>query len=466
MKCKSHVSFILLFFFSLQINAQLRIPAVLSSNMVLQQNDSVMLWGWGNAAEKVFVTSSWDNHTDSTIVGNGAKWQLKIKTPTAGGPYTILLKHQWQIIQLENVMIGEVWFCSGQSNMDWNYYLGVNDMQQELDLDKQRDIRFFYIAKNTSDYPQDDIRAQWEVCDSNNLKSFSAVAYFFAKKLQKELNVPVGLIQSSWGGTPAEVWTPAEKINDNPALRQGNQKIDSFNWWPRTPGVTYNAMMHPVIKYSIAGAIWYQGEGNIAAPTTYSSLLTTMIDSWRNAWQKKFPFYFVQIAPFTYGKGYAAAIVREQQSIASAHENSGMVIISDLVDDNTNIHPRNKKDVGFRLANKALSENYHKDSIVAQYPVFDRIQFTKQKAEIGFLNTGGTLYCSSSTVSALEIAGEDRIFYPAEGKIEKNVLIVWSKIVKEPVAVRYQFSNDGIGNLFSSFALPVAPFRTDDWPLP
>lgn len=444
--------------------AQLRLPAVLSSNMVLQQNDSVLLWGWGNPGEKIFITTGWDNKTDSALTTNGAKWNVRVKTPAAGGPYSIIFKQREQIV-LDNVMIGEVWFCSGQSNMDWNYWVGVNDIQPELDLGTQPGLRFFYISKSTSGYPQDDTRGQWAVCDSNNLKSFSAVAYFYGKKLQQELHVPVGLMQASWSGTPAEVWTPAEKINSNAILKRSNEKIDSAMWWPKNPGVAYNAMIAPVQDYSIAGAIWYQGEGNVASPGTYSTLLTTMIDSWRNAWKKNFPFYFVQIAPYAYGRKNEGVIIREQQTIASSHPNTGMVVISDLVDDTTNIHPKNKKDVGLRLANMALAKTYHKDTIVVQYPVFDRIEFSEGKVTIAFLWVGGELLSTGSTVSALEIAGSDRVFYPAESKIDKNVLTVWSKMVKEPVAVRYGYTNAGIGNLFNKFGLPVIPFRTDDWPL-
>ncbi len=464
MKCLSNLLFALALF-SFSANAQLRLPAVLSSNMVLQQNDSAMLWGWGNPAEKVFVNTGWDNHVDSAVVSCGAKWSLKVKTPIAGGPYTITFNNQWETIRLHNVMVGEVWFCSGQSNMDWNYYVGVNDIQQELNLGRQDNIRFFYIAKNTADYPQQDTRGQWDVCDSNKLKPFSAVAYFFAKKLQEELHVPIGLIQASWGGTPAEVWMPAEKTNGNPILKMANEKLPSSIWWPIKPGVAYNAMVNPVTNYSVAGAIWYQGEGNTAAPSTYSRLLTAMIDSWRDLWKKNIPFYYVQIAPYTYGADYAGAIIREQQAIASRHSNTGMVIITDLVDDTTNIHPRNKKDVGLRLANKALSETYHKENIVALYPQFDRIQFAGNKAAIGFLYTGGELLFTGKSIAALEIAGNNKVFYPAESKVEGNILIAWSTMVPEPVAVRYGFSNAGIGNLFSKFGLPVVPFRTDDWPL-
>jgi sialate O-acetylesterase len=190
-----------------------------------------------------------------------------------------------------------------------------------------------------------------------------------------------------------------------------------------------------------------------------------MIDSWRSAWQKNFPFYFVQIAPYTYGKGYAGAIIREQQTIASSHANTGMVIISDLVDDTTNIHPKNKKDVGVRLANKALLETYYHDTIVANFPAFDSMQITDHSILIDFLNTGGELMAQGKVNAAVEIAGKDKIFYPAKASIVKQKLKVWSSMVPRPVAVRYAFSNAGIGNLYNKFGLPVVPFRTDDWPL-
>lgn len=464
MKSKHSFLFIV-FFISVNAIAQLRLPAVLSSNMVLQQNDSVLLWGLGNPSEKILVTTSWDNHTDSTVTSNGSRWKLKVKTPSAGGPYTITFKNQWEKISLTNVMIGEVWLCSGQSNMDWNYYVGVNDIQQELNLDKQTNIRFFYIAKNTSDYPQDDTRAEWTVCDSNKLKSFSAVAYFFAKKLEAELHIPVGLIQASWGGTPAEVWTPAEKINSNIVLRKANEKLDSSIWWPIKPGATFNAMLNPVSNYSIGGAIWYQGEGNTAFPSTYNLLLTTMIDSWRETWKKKFPFYYVQIAPYTYGGPYIGSIIREQQALTLKHDNVGMVVTTDLVEDTTNIHPRDKKSVGTRLANWALSETYHKAGIPHRHPQYRQMEIRKDKVYIYFDNTENGLMAKDKKITELQIAGYDRSFYPAEAKIEKDVLVVWSKDVKIPAAVRFSFRNASVGNLFNKEGLPVIPFRTDDWPL-
>jgi len=445
--------------------AQLRLPSLLSSNMVLQQNDSVLLWGQGNPAEKVFVTTSWNAHTDSAITGNGAQWKLKVKTPAAGGPYSILFRHGTDNIVLTNVMIGEVWVCSGQSNMDWNYYVGVDSFQKELNLNRQNNIRFFYVAKSTAAYPQEYTRGEWTVCDSNRLKSFSAIAYFFGKKLQASLHVPVGLIQASWGGTPAETWTPAEAVCSDTLLQKSYQKLDSFAWWPKTPGAAYNAMIYPLVQYKIAGAIWYQGEGNTANPDTYGDLFTTMIRSWRNAWKKNFPFYYVQIAPYTYGAGYAGSIVREQQAKASAYENVGMIVIPDLVSDTTNIHPQNKRDVGFRLANYALAQTYQQQGVAYRHPQYASLNINGSKAYIRFSYAGGSLIARGAANAALEIAGADRMFYPAQAKIEKDVLVVWSSFVKYPVAVRYAFSNAGIGNLFSKEGLPVIPFRTDDWPL-
>ncbi len=451
------------FFICSNLFAQLRLPSVLASNMVLQQNDSVNLWGWAGPSEKIFVTTSWDNHTDSAVASNEAKWILKVKTPAAGGPYAITFKGHSDTKQLDNVMIGEVWVCSGQSNMEWSYYNKVNDIQPELDAHTNPNIRFFQVPKAGADYPQEDAPATWTVCDSNTLKSFSAVAYFFGKKLSKDLNIPIGLINTSWGGTPAEVWTPADLVNKEADLKASAAKQTKFDWWPMNPGVTYNAMIAPFTNFSIAGAIWYQGEGNTAAPSTYAKLFITMIDAWRKAWKKEFPFYYVQIAPFTYGNNNNGNLIREQQAIASKHPNVGMVVVSDITGDTTDIHPRNKKDVGARLANWALSETYHKNGIVYKNPVYKSIEVKKDKAVISFDNVPNGLLSKDKKIAAVWIAGEDRIFYPADAKIENDKLIVSSKSVKAPAAVRFSFSNAAVGNLFSKEGLPVVPFRTDDW---
>src|SRR5215831_3036132 len=253
-----------LFLYTLSFG-NIRLPAVISSNMVLQQRATVKLWGWAGPGEKVFVTTSWNNKTDSTIGTRDANWQLLVSTPSAGGPYTITLKG-YNTVVLENVLVGEVWVCSGQSNMEMSYSWGLQDVKNDLPTCYNKEIRFFHIARTTADNPQDNCEAQWTICDSNTLKTFSAVAYYFGRRLNGELNVPIGLINASWGGTPAEVWTPAEAVNNDAVLKASNQKQYPSGGWPYQPGKTFNGMIAPITNFSIAGAIWYQGEGNTAAP--------------------------------------------------------------------------------------------------------------------------------------------------------------------------------------------------------
>ncbi len=453
---------VLVLFVALPCFSQVRLPSVLSSGMVLQQNDSVALWGWSQPAEKIFIKTSWNNRTDSVVGDNGAHWKIKIKTPAAGGPYSILLKGN-NTIELTDVLIGEVWVCSGQSNMEMNEGWGLPDVRSDLTTCENRGIRFFTISKSTSVYPQEDCNAKWVNCDSNTLKSFSAVGYYFGKKLNKELNVPIGLINASWGGTPAEVWTPADQVNNDPELKSSSDKLQEYAWWPRRPGATYNGMLSPVINFSIAGAIWYQGEGNTSAPTTYSHLLNTMIDSWRKAWNKNLPFYYVQIAPFTYGTTHAGDLIREQQTRTLQHGNVGMAVITDLVDDTTDIHPKNKHDVGYRLAGWALAETYHKPTNAYKSPVYKNIEIRKDKAVISFDNAPTGLMIKGKKIDAVEIAGEDKVFYPAEAKLDNDKLVVFNKTIKQPVAVRFSFNNAAVGNIFNKEGLPVCPFRTDDW---
>lgn len=442
--------------------ANVRLPAVIGSNMVLQQQSNVKLWGWCSASEKIFVTTSWNNKTDSTIGTRNANWQLSVQTPVAGGPYTITIRGN-NTITLENVLIGEVWVCSGQSNMEWSALNGLKDIPAEYPTAFNPAIRFFHLQKATADYPQEDCIGKWTVCDSNTLKSFSAVAYFFGKKLNKDLDIPIGLINTSWGGTPAEVWTPKEEITNDPVLKEASTKIPPAAWWPNEPGKTYNAMIAPIINFSIAGSIWYQGEGNTANPDTYDKMLTTMIDSWRKAWNKEFPFYYVQIAPFTYGARPVGSMVQEAQVRALQHKNVGMIVVTDLVDDTTNIHPINKHDVGLRLANWALSETYKKPGIVYKSPLYKSMEVQKGKAILRFTDASNGLMAKSKTITEVMIAGSDKVFYPAQASIDKDKLVVWSPQVKEPVAVRYAFRNAAIGNLFSKEGLPVSPFRTDNW---
>ena len=461
---KKSIVFPVLLFLSVALKANIRLPNIINNNMVLQQQSTVKLWGWAGPNEKVYVTTSWNNKRDSVVTTRDANWMLTVQTPAAGGPYTITLKGENTIV-LNNVLIGEVWVCAGQSNMEMNYNWGLPDVKAALANCANSNIRFFYIPKSTAKYPQDNCGGEWVNCDSNTLKSFSAVGYFFGKKLNADLNVPIGLINANWGGTPAETWAEAAAINSDSALKTAAAKQQPYDGWPYEPGAAFNGMIAPISNYDIAGAIWYQGEGNTIAPDTYSKLLTTMIGTWRKAWNKELPFYYVQIAPYSYGNKYISSIIREQQTKAMAYTNVGMAVITDLVDNIKDIHPKNKHTVGDRLANWALAETYHKQGLLYKSPMYKSMEVQKEKAIISFNNAPTGLMAKDKVVSEIYIAGMDKIFYAGTAKINNNKLIVTSPKVPQPVAVRFAFSNTAMANLFSKEGLPVNSFRTDDWEL-
>lgn len=442
--------------------ANVRLPAVLSDNMVLQQHSTTRLWGWCEPGEKVIIRPSWNQVADSVYGSRDGRWEYALPTPQAGGPYTIAIDG-WNLITLKNILIGEVWVCSGQSNMEMCETWGLPDVKAELPNCYNSNIRFFHVPRTTATTPQDDCPGRWTVCDSNELKSFSAAGYFFGKTLNKDLHVPIGLIEASWGGTPAEVWTPSELVKGDKLIKAGEDKEVPQNGWPYLPGYCYNGMIAPLTPFRIAGAIWYQGEANVVAPDTYARLLTTMIGSWRKAWDEQFPFYYVQIAPFTYGVKDQASLVREQEEKCQDIPGAGMVVVSDLVDDTTNIHPKDKHDVGLRLANWALAETYHRTGLYYKNPRYTGMEKQGDRLVVRFTAAPNGIMVKGLAVRTLMVAGDDRIFYPAEGKVEGDRMLVSSKEVKNPVAVRYQFSNAGIGNLFSKEGLPVEPFRTDTW---
>jgi sialate O-acetylesterase len=288
------------------------------------------------------------------------------------------------------------------------------------------------------------------------------VAYYFAKKLNSELHIPVGLIDASWGGTPAETWTPALVVNGNGILRDAAIHLVPSSGWPVTPGAAFNGMIAPVLNYAVAGAIWYQGESNTGTSESYQQLISDMVRSWRDLWKKQFPFYFVQLAPFHYENKNVAALLREQQVRSLSIPATGMVVTTDLADDTMDIHPKNKRDVGFRLAKMALADLYGGDTTGSRSPVFRNMEVDKDKIILSFDHSDGAIV-SKGIPSGVLIAGDDRKFFPATVRFNGDKMIVSARQVKQPVAVRYAFSNTAIGNLFSKTGLPVSPFRTDNW---
>lgn len=455
---------LLAFFFTCGLKAEVLLPAIIGDHMVLQQNAKVKIWGWATSpSEKVQIKTDWDTTNYQTEATYG-KWSIEILTSKAGGKHQLSISSGGKTIQIKDIVFGENWLLSGQSNMEWGGAQNLKESLDEMPNANFDEIRFFYVPKIVASSPQEDVKARWVVCNPNDMKNFSAIGYFFGKKLHQELGVPVGLINSNWGGTPAEVWLPKEEISSNPDLMASAKKLKTYTWWSSVPGDNYNAMIHPIIQYNIAGVLWYQGESNVENYSTYAQLMNRLISSWRTAFNKDIPFYFAQIAPYAgYGKGLGA-LLREQQTLSLQIPNTAMVVTSDLVDNVKDIHPTLKKEVANRFANLALIKIYGKEAGPIFYPKYDRHEVQKNKIKVYFKEVADKLILKNGEqVSHLYIAGEDRKFYPATSKLEKNAMIVWSKEVPNPVAVRYAFENDAMPNVFSKEGLPLNLFRTDNW---
>jgi sialate O-acetylesterase len=452
-----------LFAFNTNMFAKIILPSVFADNMVLQQNSEVAIWGWSDPGETVKIVTSWNSKdTVKVKADNFSAWKTTIKTTNAGGPYSIQILGSSKV-ELKNVMLGEVWICSGQSNMEmsvnWKLINGEEDAAQA----NNPNIRIFHIQKTGAEFPQQTCNATWTVCTPENMRNTSAVGYFFARELQQKLNVPVGIIVSAWGGTPAEVWIEKSRVENDPVLNR-HKYNQHFDWWPGTAGSLYNSMIFPVIPYGIAGAIWYQGESNCDNYQIYSSLMKTLIENWRSDFKKDFPFYLVQIAPYNYGDKGTSEYLREQQEIVTKTvPNTGMVVITDLVDNIKDIHPKDKLNVGKRLANYALAETYKQNVGAYKSPSFQSMQVEKGKVHLMFNDVLTGLKSTGKTPERFLIAGEDKNFVPATAKMDGSTIILSSKLVKTPVAVRFCFDDTTMPDVFSSEGLPLAPFRTDKW---
>jgi sialate O-acetylesterase len=448
---------------SFQSQAEVRLPSVFSANMVLQQNKEVAIWGWASPGEIIKITGSWNHMTVEVKTSSGAKWKTLLQTPIAGGPYTVTIEGENTIV-LENVLIGEVWVCSGQSNMESSatHSYSFNNAKEEIANANYPKIRLFQVEKATSDTKQEDLTGTWTVCTPETMKGFSGTAYFFGRELQNKLDIPIGLIHSSWGGTAAEVWTDTEVIDTDAAFLEHSSKLAVTDRWPIEAGSAFNAMIAPLIPYGIAGTIWYQGESNTVAPLNYSRLFPAMIKDWRNKWGHEFPFYYVQIAPFKYDRPDIGVLLRESQLKAMSVPNTGMVVISDI-GDITNIHPTNKQDVGYRLAQWALAKTYGKTDVSYSGPVYKEMKTEGKKIKLFFDYGEQELVAQGGHLTHFEIAGIDQQFVPAKAKIIGNAIEVSSRKVKAPEAVRFAWDNIAEPNLFNAQGLPASAFRTDDW---
>jgi sialate O-acetylesterase len=438
--------------------ATISLPAIFGDQMVLQQNQSTVFWGWATPLEKVSIKVGWSTEEYTTTANSLANWALRIPTPKAGGPYEITVKGS-NSIHLKDVLIGEVWLCSGQSNMEWSANSGIFNAKEEIANANHPDIRFFKVEKRTSSNPQIDLSGQWTVCTPETMSSFSAVAYFFARKIQQETGVPIGLINSSWGGTPAESWMPATAFEYDPVLAVSAATLPKAPWGPKETSVIFNCMISPLTAVKIAGVLWYQGEANTANAGTYDLTFSTLIRSWRYAWGYDFPFIYAQIAPFRYGEGNAGVRVRDQQRRAMNLPNTGMVVTSDI-GDTSDIHPRNKLDVGLRMANWALYLAYGKTDIESSGPLYNSHKIGRDKIVVHFAHAEG-LHSKDGDPGLFEIAGDDKVFFPATATIRKDSVHLTSDKVATPKYVRFAWSNTATPNLFNKAGLPASCFTTE-----
>lgn len=448
------------------VQAEIQLPAIFGNNMVMQQQTEAAIWGSATANKTVKISTSWNNKNYSVKAGNDGNWKLKVATPEAGGPYSITIS-DGKAIKLENVLIGEVWVCSGQSNMQMpmkGYFnQPVQNANEEIATSANENIRLFTVARNKTLEPETDFSGEWKECIPENVVDFSATAYFFGKMVEEALDVPVGLICSSWGGTRIEPWMSENAFEDFNWVELPDKNI-SGDFSQQTPTVLYNAMIAPMAGYAMRGGLWYQGEANRREPGKYEKLLPGLVQNWRNEWGiGDFPFYYVQIAPYDYGGDMNSAYIREAMlDAADDISNIGMACIMDAGEKNC-IHPANKEAAGERLAYLALAKTYGKKGIEYSGPVLKDMTIEGPVVKLSFDHAKNGLTTFGKKLENFEVAGENKSFFPAEASITRQGITIFSPQVENPVAVRYAFKDFVIGELFNTEGLPASSFRTDDW---
>jgi sialate O-acetylesterase len=447
------------------VNAQTNVASFFSDGMILQQQKSINIWGIDSAGTKIHVVSSWGKTSQTTTSTNG-KWKLQLTTPNAGGPHTITIKGS-STVTIDDVLIGEVWVCSGQSNMQLPLKGGLDGNFIEGGLDaivnsRNDRIRFFTVRKNTSLKPLDNLKGKWKKANPSTSGSFSAVGYFFAQQLERVLDVPIGIVVTAWGASSAEAWTDSSTLKD--LGLESPEKMAKMK--QQTPSVLYNAMIHPLIGYGMKGILWYQGEANRHNAAQYEHIINAMVTSWREQWNiGDFPFYYAQIAPFNYGKSNSAFLREAQLKSSQSLQNAEMVVTLD-VGDCTQIHPSKKREVGKRLSYIALAKDYGISGYDFKSPTLTNYFIEEQEIILTFSNRVH-LNKNVDTSENFEIAGTDMVFYPANAVMtspyhKDQKIRVFSEKVPHPKAVRYGFKNCVIPTLFGRNGLPVSSFRTDN----
>lgn len=507
---------LLLLLISVTVRANIKLPSVIGDHMVLQQNTKIKIWGWADAGERISIKTGWSAKTLAITANKDGRWVATLTTTKAGGPYEITLQGK-NSLHIADVWLGEVWLCSGQSNMDMTvaredrYWCGVYNEAQEVATANYPQIRVFDAAFTPTDTIQKDVNGQWEICTPSTVKHFSAAAYFFARDLQQHLKVPIGLITTAYGASTAEAWISREQLKSFPALLDdyarrkaaydtssiAHQKYDTdlAKWTiaaaaakaagkdqPRepknpdpekdqhSPAVLYNGMVAPLIPYTIKGALWYQGESNTSKPEIYRKLMETLIANWRRDWrQGDFPFLYVQLA--NYGKPDSlpvnekgTVLIREAQLQNLSIPHTGMVVAIDNAnpDKPEDIHPKNKQAIGLRLSLQARALVYG-ERIPYSGPLYKRMKVEGDKIRLYFDHTDGGLKSKEGVLKGFAIAGADNRFVWADAIIDGNTVLVSCKAVSHPVAVRYGWASNPPVNLYNQADLPASPFKTDSF---
>ena len=474
--------------FTAIVSAEVKLPNVIGSDMVLQRDLPVPIWGWADKGEE--VTVSFAGQSKTTKANGEGMWMVKLSALKANSkPATLTIKGSNEI-KLENILVGEVWICSGQSNMEWSIRSSMN-AKEEIAASDHPGIRLFNVSGHkTHPKPQQRlaIPTEWKVCKPDTSANFSAVGYYFGRRLHKELGVPVGLVGSNWGGTRIEPWTTLAGFESVSELSKEAEKVKSYKKDTKvgggSPSAIYNQMVHPLAPFAMRGGIWYQGESNGGEHMSYYHKKHALVNGWRKVFQNKdLAFYWVQLANFQNpgtnpagGDGWAK--IREAQTKALDIPHTGMAVAIDLADAHNprDIHPRNKQDVGGRLAQWALHQTYGKKDLVPTGPLYKSHKVKDNMIHLSFDHVGKGLMVGKKTkleptaevkggkLEHFSIAGEDKKWVWADAAIEGDIVVVSSKEVKKPVAVRYGFTmNPANANLYNKDGIPALPFRTDDW---
>ena len=445
----------------------LKLPSLVGSHMVLQQQTTVIVWGWAKPNSVVKVSENWSKSTKSATVQNDGKWKLEIQTPAAGGPYEMKIVGDTTLI-LKDILIGEVWLCTGQSNMamtmNGNSSQPVENSNDDIALSSNNLLRLFSVKQSLSLVPLDTCLGEWKVANPQSVRYFSAVAYHFGKYIQSVLGIPVGLLASTVGGTPAQCWMEKPILEKEfPDLSLENlKKTPLLHWYPT---VLYNGMINPILNYRFKGAIWYQGESHVTKPEVYKRLFPRLVKNWRDRFNEgEFPFYYVQIAPYKYDSLSFSPEIREIQLKSMAViPNSGMAVTMD-VGEKDNIHPSRKTVVGKRLAYWALGKTYNIKGIDYNGPILNKMRISGDTIILNFNNAASGFTTFGKQMDGFVVCGSDKVFYPAKAFIYKRleIAVICDK-VKQPVAVRYSWANFIDGTLYNTSGLPASSFRTDEY---